>query len=162
MSGPNRRLPSIGLLAIVLVVIIWAGSFVAYRLDSSRSTPRTDLDTVVEQTRTALKRGDADSFRRLCTADGWKRINRTYDFHLGAIGFKGTFSDFLKESGSWMNEDSPDDVVRTDIDTTKVVLFFTRHSPIGVTIAYSKRDGVWHVHDMHPNEIDPKTMFEPE
>jgi hypothetical protein len=121
--------------------------------------PQSDLDAAIERVQGALVEGDKQTLQRLFTHDGWKQVNACYDFHLGALRFKGTFSDFLRECGEVMETSRPDDVETTVVSPNAVVFFFDRTLPEGWTIAVCKEDKEWLVAYLSPGNIDVQSIF---
>ncbi|HEX5104896.1 MAG TPA: hypothetical protein VFV87_13845, partial [Pirellulaceae bacterium] len=120
---------------------------------------RDELDVAAHDVQAILLNGDSQALQRACTAEGWKYVNQCYDFHLGALGFKGTFADFMRDCGERMRASDPSDVVKESFNDGTAVIYFDYSFSEGVTIAFCKRKGQWRIAGFSPGRIAPESFF---
>lgn len=117
------------------------------------------LDEAIAKVQALLLRGDDREVQAFATQDGWKQIYSCYDFQVTALGFKGTLSDYLRQCGTAIQSSSSPNVIHTSMGEGKVVFFFDRTMPEGVTIALCHMEGRWRIVYLSPGQIDPKSIF---
>jgi hypothetical protein len=147
-----------GLLVGCSVLAILAIAYVGF-ISQQPSPAKDELALAMKDVQAILLSGDQQSLRRICTPDGWKYVNDCYDFHLSALRFKGTFTDFMRFCGDTMRSSDPTYVVRKKLDGKSAIFFFDRSMPEGVTVAFRKDNGKWLVAGFSPGEIDPNIFF---
>lgn len=145
--------------SMVAVVSLLIAAFVGRAFYQSPQSPKSGLHLARDRAMEILVRGDRQALQRSCTVEGWKQINECYDFQVSALGFRGTFLDFLQQCGNAMQSGKSTDIVKSMPDRSSAVFYYDKSSPEGVTIAFQHREAGWQIAYLSPGEIDTASIF---